>query len=181
LELTAQELAEETGLVGAAADPSPVERRQAFTLLTSIFVIAACGLAYELLIATVSSYLLGNSVTQFSVSIGLFIGAMGVGSHLSQRIHRNLLGAFVLIEMAVGLLGGLSVLMLFWAYAAGTIYWAVLYGILVAIGGLTGLELPLLTRILKRYGSLREVIAQAFSFDYVGALAWPGPGWPSAW
>lgn len=151
-----------------AADP--VARREALTLLASIFFVAACGLIYELLIATVSSYLLGSSVTQFSLAIGIFIGAMGVGSHLSQRVDRRLLGVFILSEIALGVLGGASVGLLFGTYAAGTLYWVALYGTLVAIGALAGLELPLLTRLLRRYGSLRAVIAQALSFDYVGAL-----------
>ncbi|MCC6443825.1 MAG: polyamine aminopropyltransferase [Armatimonadetes bacterium] len=150
--------------------PSAAARREAPALLTSIFLIAACGLVYELLIATVSSYLLGSSVTQFSVAIGVFIGAMGLGSQLSQSVRRGLLGAFILIEIALGILGGSSVGLLFWAYASGAFYWIALYTVLIAIGTLTGLELPLLTRLLKRYGSLRTVIAQALSFDYVGAL-----------
>lgn len=146
-------------------------RREALTLLASIFVIAACGLIYELLIATVSSYLLGSSVTQFSLSIGVFIGAMGAGSHLSQRFHHNLRTTFIAIELVIGMLGGASVLILFWAYGAGPIYWICLYTLLTTIGALVGLELPLLTRILKRYGTLRQIIAQALSFDYIGALA----------
>jgi spermidine synthase len=153
-----------------AASAPDAARREALTLLASIFVIAACGLVYELLIATVSSYLLGSSVTQFSVSIGVFIGAMGVGSHLSQRVVKNLLGVFILVEIALGVIGGASVALLFWAYSEGVLYWIALYATLVLIGALTGLELPLLTRLLKRYGTLRAVIAQALSFDYVGAL-----------
>jgi len=145
-------------------------RREVLTLLASILIIAACGLVYELLIATVSSYLLGSSVTQFSISIGVFIGAMGLGSHLSQRVRKGLLGVFILVEIALGVIGGVSVSLLFWSYASGAIYWAALYVVLVAIGALTGLELPLLTRLLKRYGTLRTIIAQALSFDYVGAL-----------
>jgi spermidine synthase len=151
--------------------PTDAERRETLTLLASIFVIAACGLIYELLIATVSSYLLGSSVTQFSISIGAFIGAMGVGSHLSQSVQRNVLGTFIFIEIALGVIGGISVCLLFWAYSAGALYWVVLYGGLLVIGALTGLELPLLTRLLKPYGSLREVIARALSYDYIGALA----------
>lgn len=146
------------------------QRREALALLASIFLIAACGLIYELLTATVSSYLLGSSVTQFSVSIGVFIGAMGLGSHLSQRVRGRLLGTFILVEVALGLLGGASVCLLFASYAAGAVYWVALYGVLIGIGALTGLELPLLTRLLRRYGTLREIIAQALSFDYVGAL-----------
>jgi len=156
--------------IAAGAGMEAAERREALTLLTAVFVVAACGLIYELLIATVSSYLLGSSVTQFSISIGVFIGAMGLGSHLSQRVRRGLLGVFILCELALGVIGGLSVALLFGAYAAGSLYWVVLYAALVSIGALAGIELPILTRLLKRYGSLRTVIAQAFSFDYVGAL-----------
>lgn len=145
-------------------------RAEAGALLASIFVIAACGLIYELLIATVSSYLLGSSVTQFSVSIGVFLGAMGLGSHLSAFITRRLLGTFILVEMVLGLAGGISTVLLFWSYGMGWLYWVALYGGLVFIGTLTGLELPLLTRLLKDYGALREVIARVLSFDYVGAL-----------
>jgi spermidine synthase len=150
---------------------SEESRREVLTLLASIFVIAACGLIYELLIATVSSYLLGSSVMQFSLSIGIFIGAMGVGSHFSSYITRRLLSTFILIELAVAIIGAVSVPLLFWAYAYGYAYWVALYGTLITIGGLTGLELPLLTRLLKSYGELRTVIARALSFDYVGALA----------
>jgi spermidine synthase len=139
-------------------------------LLASILAIAAAGLAYELLIATIASYLLGNSVTQFSLAIGVFIGAMGLGSYLSQGVRRGLLGVFLTVEVALGLIGGASACLLFAAYARGLVYWPVLYGLLVTIGGLTGLELPLLTRLLRRYGALRSVIARALSFDYLGAL-----------
>ncbi|HEX8551776.1 MAG TPA: polyamine aminopropyltransferase [Abditibacteriaceae bacterium] len=143
---------------------------EAAALLVSIFVIAACGLIYELLIATVSSYLLGSSVTQFSISIGVFLGAMGLGSHLSAYVTRRLLGTFIFVEILLGLAGGISTVLLFWSYAAGWLYWVALYGSLIFIGALTGLELPILTRLLKDYGALREIIARVMSFDYVGAL-----------
>jgi spermidine synthase len=150
--------------------PTGAERREALTLLACIFIIAACTLVYELLIATVSSYLLGSSVTQFSLSIGAFLGAMGLGSHLSQLIRRSLLGYFVLIETTLAVLGGMSVSLLFWTYYATPFYSVTLYTLILAIGTLIGLELPILTRLLRQYGSLRTIIAQALSFDYVGSL-----------
>lgn len=152
------------------ADPR-IQRREVRTLLISILCVAACGLVYELLIATVASYLLGSSVTQFSISIGLFIGSMGLGSWLSQRVRGNLLDTFILAESVLGILGGMAVWLLFWTYPRGLLYHVVFYPSLIAIGALTGLELPLLTRLLKAYGTLRRVLAQAFSFDYLGALA----------
>lgn len=149
-------------------------RTEALALLASIFLVAACGLTYELLIATVSSYLLGNSVTQFSLSIGLFVGSMGLGSWISQRITKHLLAVFVWLEIALGVVGGLSATLLFGAYAAGhaegLIYQVVLYGLLIGIGALVGTELPLLVRLMDRYGELRTIVAQALSFDYLGCL-----------
>ena len=163
--------AEEMPATGPApADPAR-ERREALTLLASVVAVAACGLVYELLIATVATYLLGSSVTQFSVAIGVFLGGMGLGSYLSQRVRQGLLDTFLVTELALAALGGGSVALLFATYRAGFLYWLALYGSLIGVGALTGLELPLLTRLLKRYGTLRAVIAQALSFDYVGALA----------
>ena len=53
-------------------------------LLLTVLVIAVCGLVYELLAGTLASYLLGDSVTQFSTVIGVYLSAMGVGSWLSR-------------------------------------------------------------------------------------------------
>ena len=68
---------------------------KAFILLLSISIVALCGIVYELIIGTVSSYLLGNSVYQFSLTIGFFMFAMGVGSYLSKFIRSNLIENFV--------------------------------------------------------------------------------------
>ena len=85
-------------------------------LLFSVFVIASCGLAYELIAGALSSYLLGDSVTQFSTVIGAYLFAMGVGSWLSKHITRDLVGRFIQIELMVGLLGGFSAVGLFLAF-----------------------------------------------------------------
>ena len=55
------------------------------TLLASVFVVAACGLVYELAAGALASYLLGDSILQFSTVIGCYLFAMGVGSWLSRR------------------------------------------------------------------------------------------------
>jgi hypothetical protein len=77
-------------------------------LLVSVFIVASCGLAYELIAAAMASYLLGDSVTQFSTVIGAYLFAMGIGSWLSKHVGGNLLVRFIQIELLVGLLGGLS-------------------------------------------------------------------------
>src|SRR5476651_891492 len=84
-----------------------------FLLLLSVFVIATCGLIYELIAGTLASYLLGDSITQFSTIIGTYLFAMGIGSWLSRYLHRNLLGTFVKIEILIGAVGGSSAAILF--------------------------------------------------------------------
>ena len=70
-----------------------------FLLLFSVFLIAACGLIYELLAGTLASYLLGDSVFQFSTVIGAYLFAMGIGSYLSKFIGRGLVSRFVTVEL----------------------------------------------------------------------------------
>ena len=60
--------------------PRPID----VALLASVFVIAACGLLYELAAGALASYLLGDSVLQFSTIIGTYLFAMGIGSWLSR-------------------------------------------------------------------------------------------------
>src|SRR5512139_2084983 len=62
------------------------QRGMTYALLISVFIIASCGLVYELIAGTLSSYLLGDSVTQFSTVIGVYLFAMGLGSYLSRYI-----------------------------------------------------------------------------------------------
>jgi len=136
----------------------------------TVIIIAACGLGYELVAGALSSYLLGDSVTQFSLTIGLYLFAMGIGAWLSRYVQRNLVSRFVDIELAVALAGGTSAMVLHLAHGRGIWFRPVLYGEIVLIGTLVGLEIPLLMRILKDELDFRELVAQVLSLDYVGAL-----------
>ncbi|MBI5899962.1 MAG: polyamine aminopropyltransferase [Rhodocyclales bacterium] len=141
-------------------------------LLASVFIVASCGLAYELIAGALASYLLGDSVTQFSTVIGAYLFAMGIGSWLSKHVGGNLLIRFIQIELLVRLLGGLSAGLLFLLFTlhAGPFRFA-LYGLVLLIGILVGLEIPLIMRILKREVAFKDLVAQVLSVDYIGALA----------
>ncbi|HQU84827.1 MAG TPA: polyamine aminopropyltransferase [Pyrinomonadaceae bacterium] len=139
-------------------------------LFLNVFIIATCGLIYELLAGTLSSYVLGDSVTQFSLIIGIYLFAMGVGSWLSKFIEKNVAEKFVEIELAVAILGGFSAPILFFAFAKLSYFAIVLYGIVFGIGTLVGLEIPLLMRILKDELDFKDLISRVLAFDYIGAL-----------
>lgn len=139
-------------------------------LQLAVLVVALCGIAYELVIATVSSYLLGDSVYQFSLTIGLFMFAMGIGSFLTRRFEGDLVERFVLIEILVALFGGISSTLLFLVFPHYVWYRPTMYLLIIVIGVLVGLEIPILTRILSRKQSLKDSIANVLTLDYFGAL-----------
>jgi len=86
-------------------------------LFISVLAIAACGLIYELVASALASYLLGDSVLQFSTVIGTYLFAMGLGSWLSRYLGRGLVARFICIELMVGIIGGFSSTLLFLAFA----------------------------------------------------------------
>lgn len=146
------------------------EKHNQLLLLISVFVIATCGLIYELIAGTLASYLLGDSITQFSTVIGVYLFSMGIGSFLSKYITRNLLGWFIQIEILVGLVGGFSSTILFISFEHASGFHIILYGLIVLTGILVGLEIPLLMRILKDKLEFSELVSKIFTFDYIGAL-----------
>ncbi|GAB4206963.1 MAG: polyamine aminopropyltransferase [Tibeticola sp.] len=160
----------------AAASPParPVSRRSPLevALLASVFVIAACGLLYELAAGTLASYVLGDSVLQFSTIIGAYLFAMGLGSYLSRFFTRQLSAHFLRIELLVALVGGSMPALLFLAHGyLPDAFRLLLYTLVLLIGTLVGLEIPLVMRILKRDVVLSQLVSQVLTFDYLGALA----------
>jgi spermidine synthase len=149
----------------AARKPPP-----ATLLYVNVVVVATCGLVYELLAATMGSYLLGDSILQFSLVIGLYLSAMGVGAWASRHLEGNLARRFIDVELAVALVGGLSAPILFLAFAEVQRFQVVLLGFVFAIGALVGLELPLLMRILQGEVAFKDLVSRVLSLDYAGAL-----------
>jgi spermidine synthase len=139
-------------------------------LFITVLLIAACGLIYELIAGTLASYLLGDSVLQFSTIIGCYLFAMGIGSALSRYIDRGLAYRFVWIELLLGVIGGCSSALLFLAFAYTQGFQLLMYSLVVVIGILVGLEIPLLMRLVRGRYHFRDVVAHVLTFDYLGAL-----------
>ncbi|MBQ3140010.1 MAG: polyamine aminopropyltransferase [Ruminococcus sp.] len=140
-------------------------------LMLTTLMISGCSMVYELIISAVSSYLVGNSTLQYSITIGLYMCALGIGSFLSKFIRKNLFNWFANVEIGIGIVGGLSSLTLFLANLYLDSYEIVMYLEIIVIGTLAGLEIPLLTRIIEDdRKDLRVTISSIFSFDYIGGL-----------
>ncbi len=156
-----------------APDPDHAARHRppsARLLLFMVLVIATTGLVYELAMATVASYVLGDSVRQFSTIIGIYLSALGLGAYLSRFVERDLELRFIDVELAAAVVGGLSAPLLFAAFGFTSAFHGILYLTVLAVGVLVGIELPLLMRILRRDLAFKDLVARALMYDYVGAL-----------
>lgn len=144
--------------------------KESFILLLSVFIVGFCTIIYELLIGSVSSYFLGDSIKQFSLVIGLTMTAMGLGTLISRIINKDLIYYFIFIEILLAVIGGVSVPVLYYAYTFESLYYSVMILLILAIGCLIGLEIPLLTRIMEKYYNLKDNISNVLSLDYLGAF-----------
>lgn len=156
-----------------------LSRTQRQLLLAAAAISSSCGLAVELLLGTLASYLVGNQALSYGVAVGGFLAAMGIGSYLSQFIAANsngklqqqqLLLAFVQVELLIAPLTALLPLGLFGLFVIGSSLWLGLFLVTILLGLLAGLEVPLLTRVLELEEGVREALAGVLALDYVGAL-----------
>lgn len=139
-------------------------------LFLTVFVIATAGLVYELLAGAISTTVLGNSLRQYSLTIGVYLFAMGVGAYGSKFLERRLAERFVDLEFATALLGGTQGLLLYMAYGRAEAFSFYLYGTLFLVGMLVGIEVPLLMRILREELDFKDLVAKVLTFDYLGSL-----------
>lgn len=161
-----------TGITGTAMENNRhISKHQTAVLLFSVFIVGLCTIVYELMIGTVSAYFLGDSIKQFSITIGLAMSAMGLGTYLSRFVTNRLMHWFLRVEILLALVGGLSVPILYAVFAyAEQAYTPLMVSLILLIGLLIGLEIPLLTRILEKNYTLKLNISNVLSLDYFGAL-----------
>ena len=158
---------------------TPITKRQQQLLLMAAAVSSSCGLAVELLLGTLASYLVGNQALAYGVAVGGFLAAMGVGSYLSKYIatdtnssflQAELLSAFVKVELAIAPLTALLPLGLFALFVYDGEIWLGLTLSTVILGTLAGLEVPLLTRVIELESNVKDALAGVLALDYIGAL-----------
>ncbi|MDB4932102.1 MAG: Spermidine synthase [Myxococcaceae bacterium] len=136
----------------------------------TVLIVSTCGLVFELLAGAAGSALLGDTTLRFAVVVGLHLSAMGVGAWLTRYVDAALARRLVHTQLAVALVGGASVPLIYLAASRPAWLAVVLYGLVVVDGALIGAEVPLLLRLLRRRARLGELLAGVMSVEYAGAL-----------
>ncbi|WP_188460815.1 polyamine aminopropyltransferase [Marivirga lumbricoides] len=137
----------------------------------SVFVAGLCSIIYELLISATASYFLGDGVRQFSILIGIYLFSMGIGAYCSKFFKQMPLAFFISIEFLIGLIGGMSVPLLYFMfiYVSPMVLQIICLAIMFVIGLLTGMEVPLLT-FINTDDDYKDNLSNVLSLDYLGGL-----------
>ncbi|WP_345243474.1 polyamine aminopropyltransferase [Pontibacillus salipaludis] len=147
--------------------------RQSKLIYWASGIVSICGIIFEVLFGALGSYILGDGVKQYTLTISLFLTGMGIGASISERIMKDLITAFVRVEFAVALIGGFSSFLMFGitAFAPEGSEALFLYTVTFSIGALTGVELPILIRKANEIGvELNRSTARVLFSDYAGGL-----------
>ena len=147
-------------------------------------VLAACSLLYELLIAQTLATLAANTVVWYSVTIGLYLAAMGLGALLHEKFATgNLWARLFRVELLLSAAGALAVPILHFSHtcalllelndltlASNVLFFGSAFVLIAVIGMLTGFELPLLIDLGNAASSEKRVTNRVLASDYMGSL-----------
>ena len=144
-------------------------------MLFFVAVIAICGILYELLIWTLSSYLIWNSVQQFSFVIWFFMSWMWIWAYLSRYLEKNNLKNFFLIELILSIVWATSVILLKFSYIYFVNYsfsFQIIYFLItLSIWTFVWMEIPLVASIYKKLNlKSKSIVSDIFTFDYIWGL-----------
>ncbi|MFK5913798.1 MAG: polyamine aminopropyltransferase [Woeseiaceae bacterium] len=138
-----------------------------------MFSTGASGLVNEYVLATITTYILGNSIEQFSMVIASMMLMMGIAGFVQSRMSdNNLIYKFVGVEVIMAVLGGFAPLAIYGAFAYFEYnFFVVHYFFVLSVGFLIGFEIPIVMRIIDQQKiNLKTNIALVYAMDYVGAF-----------
>lgn len=157
-----------------------------FVIYLLSFVLAACALIYELVLAQTVAVFTANQLVWVSLAVGVFVGSMGIGAWLGGRFFKEkpLELRLFRLEIVLSLVGGGSVLLLHTAHSGALSFLsagqAVVANVLFflsalvlssAVGFLAGIELPLLLDMSAQAVPGRNLLMRVLAMDYLGSLA----------
>lgn len=160
------------------------EPRSLVPVLLLALILAACSIIYELLAAQTLSLLAANTVIWFSLVVGIFLGAMGIGAFFSEKMgQQSPWRALLRVEIALTVLGSLTVPAIKAAHtlysvmqmgneviAGVMVFYSVVFPVVFILGILTGTELPLVMRLAREIRDESRAANLALGWDYLGSL-----------
>lgn len=139
-------------------------------LLLCVFATGFSGVVSEYLMATLASYLIGDSITQWALTISVMLFFMGVGSQISAKLEGSPLTNFIICELILSLLVSVSPSIVYGLAPYTEHLGFIIYSLTAMMGVLIGAEIPLASQVLNQTMTFKKNIAWVLSQDYFGAL-----------
>jgi spermidine synthase len=163
-------------------------------LITSI--LAFCSIVYELLLSNTLAIVTGNYIWWQALTIGVYVGGLGLGAYFSDRL-KDTYGSLINIELGLSFLGAICVVYVYLFHGAykyadnlffftsdfyssyylqnlfllKIVFFICIQGLTLAIGLLSGFEIPLLMKIAEeRLGQSEDGEHQILGINYLGTL-----------
>jgi spermidine synthase len=129
--------------------------------------------AYELLLGSYATFLMGASLFQYSLVISLMMLSMGLGSLISKPLAKECFTAFYVIENLLAVCAVTAVPILYLSFALNFSPSSILVVFVSFIGLAIGLEIPLLNEMSASNSALARILFFDYIGGFVGGLAFP--------
>ena len=134
---------------------------------------AFSGIAYELLLASYATFLLGASIVQYSLVISLMMASMGLGSLVSDRFSKRPLKALLTIESCLACFAVFALPTLYWVYSQNISPHLPLLLFVILMGGGLGMEIPLINTLSDNPKGLPKLLFWDYLGGFIGGLLFP--------
>jgi len=143
------------------------------------FLVALCSIIYELMFSQLLTIIFGGTVIRYSITIGLFLFSLGIGSLLFGFIKIKPERLFVIIELLITLIGFIGVIAIikgaawyfegrgFMVSKTGLLWFS--YIPIILVGIISGIEIPLLAKLGESHKT-KNIFGEVLGFDYFGSL-----------
>ncbi|MFC4551339.1 MULTISPECIES: spermidine synthase [Halorussus] len=125
------------------------------TLLALTYVVSFCSFAYEFVYSELLTVMYGGTVTQYVITVGLYFFSLGIGSALSDDLDADAPSNFFRTEVYLAAVAPAGFMLIVGLNSVAIpkavpneLIWVLARLPAVAVGFLSGFELPLLTRMV---------------------------------
>lgn len=158
-------------------------------------ILSGCSIIYELLLASTLSIMTGNAIWWQSVTIGIYVGGLGVGTYTAERRNFSGISDLFRVEVVLTILGALTSTFLYLSHSAYQIidfssylnadrysslyvqnsfifkitYFFIVQSLTFAIGYFSGHEIPILIKLAAKAKTFTTP-ARILGYSYIGTL-----------
>lgn len=150
-----------------------MDRWKYFYLYSCAVLVAFICVAYELLLASYATFLMGASIFQYSLVISLMMFSMGLGALIAKPISKNNFETFLAVELILAWCAIIAVPLMYLSFCLNFAPTKTLIFFVFILGLGIGMEVPLLSEIARTGNSLSYILFSDYLGGFIGGIVFP--------